>query len=83
MPRRKSTIARWFSRLFPAEGVYIARQGLALRGDGYEEDGNFFWLFTMKGDDLTLLEWPKLKRDKYVSSKIQNELLKVMSRHLL
>ena len=66
--------------------LHVARQGLALRGDGDEKDGNFFQLLRMKGeDDPTLLEW--LKRKSYCTStfplKFQNELPKVMSRHIL
>ena len=35
------------------------------------------------GDDPTLFEWLKRKSYKYVSPEIQNEILKVMSRHVL
>ena len=60
---------------------YLAQQGLALRDDGDKENVNFFQPLRMKGDDPTLPEWLKQKNYKYVSPKIQNELLKVMSRH--
>lgn len=30
---------------------YLARQGLAPRGNGDEEDGNFFQLLKLKGED--------------------------------
>ena len=37
---------------------YLAQQGLALRGDADEEDGNFFQLLRVRGENGPhLLEW--------------------------
>ena len=35
---------------------YLARQGLALRGDGDESDGNFLQLLKLPGDEI-MLDW--------------------------
>ncbi len=34
---------------------YLARQGLALRGDGDEQDGNFLQLLKLKGEDDSMM----------------------------
>ena len=57
---------------------YLARQGLALRGDGDECDCNFLQLLKLPGDEI-VLDWLKKKCNKYTSHDIQNELLKLMS----
>ena len=63
---------------------YLARQGLALRGDGDEDDGNFLQLLKLKGeDDSAMLEWLKRKVNKYTSHEIQNDIIKVMAMHVL
>ena len=62
----------------------LARQGLAIRGDGDECHANFIQLFKFLGqDDVTINEWLKKKMDKYTSHDIQNELLKIMSHYVL
>ena len=59
---------------------FLARQGLALRGDGDEQDSNFTQLLHLRSkDDPTILQYLKKKTDKYCSPQIQNELLQVMS----
>jgi hypothetical protein len=47
---------------------YLARQGLALRGDGDEQDGNFLQLLKLKGeDDPSMIDWLKLKaKEKFL-----------------
>lgn len=63
---------------------YLARQGLPLRGDGSEEDGNFLQLLQLKGeDDAKLLEWMKRRVNRYTSHDIQNDILKTMATHIL
>lgn len=63
---------------------YLAQQGLALRGDGDEEDGNFLQLLKLKGeDDPGMLEWLKRKANKYTLHEIQNDIIKVMAMHVL
>ena len=58
---------------------FLARQSIAIRGDGDEENSNFIQLFKLRGeDDPKFAKWLEKKTDKYVSADIQNELLKVM-----
>ena len=55
---------------------YLARQGLALRGDGDEDDGNLLQLLKLKGeDDPAMLEWLKRKVNKYTSHEILNDII--------
>jgi hypothetical protein len=61
---------------------FLARQALALRGDGDETDSNFLQLLRFLGDDALVLDWLKRKQNKYTSHEIQNELLKIMARVL-
>ena len=58
---------------------YLGRQGLALRGDGNEKDGNLIQLLLMKAkQDKNLSQWMKRKKDVYTSPEIQNEIVKVL-----
>lgn len=60
--------------------VFLARQGLAFRGDGDESDSNFIRLLKLRGlDDPRIETWLSKKTNKYTSHEIQNELLKVMA----
>ncbi len=61
---------------------YLSRQGLALRGNGHENDGNLIQLLKLEGDQLTI-DWLQRKCNKYTSHEIQNELLKLMAVHVL
>ena len=63
-----------------AENVrFLARQGIALRGDGDEGDSNFMQLLYLRAvDQPQLLTWLKRRTDKYTSPQVQNELLTVM-----
>ena len=59
---------------------YLARQGISLRGDGDEEDGNFMQLLRLRADDdPDLVAWLQRKQNKYTSHEIQNEILKTMA----
>ena len=63
---------------------FLARQSIAIRGDGDEENSNFIQLFKLRGeDDPKFSKWLEKKTDKYVSADIQNELLKVMGLQVL
>ena len=63
---------------------FLARQGIALRGDGGDADSNFIQLMKMSArDDPYLAEWLQKKTNKYVSHDVQNELLKVMALSVL
>lgn len=63
---------------------YLARQGLALRGDGDEADSNFLQLLQLKAEeDPAVIEWLKRKTGKCTSPVVQNDLLKVMAMHVM
>ena len=63
---------------------FLARQALALQGDGDESDSNFLQLLKFLGDDDALVhDWLKRKQSKYTSHEIQNELLKLMAHRVL
>ena len=63
---------------------FLARQNVALRGDGDEENSNFTQLVHLRAEDNPeLLEWIKKKKDKYTSPMIQNEILRVMTLKVL
>lgn len=61
---------------------YLARQSLALRGDGDEQDGNFMQLLKLKGeDDPAVINWLQ-KINKYTSHEIQNGILNTTAMHV-
>ena len=63
---------------------FLARQSIAIRGDGDKENSDFIQLFKLRGeDDPKFAKWLEKKTDKYVSADIQNELLKVMGLQFL
>ena len=59
---------------------FIARQGLAILGDGDEMDSNFHQLLLIlkRFDDVTIHALLAKKQDKYTSPQIQNKLLQTM-----
>ena len=60
--------------------MFVARQGLAIRGDGDEMDSNFYQLLLLRGiDDVTIRGLMAKKQDKYTSPQFQNELLQTMA----
>lgn len=59
---------------------FLARQGLALRGDKDESDSNFIQLYHLRGEDDTRMEkWLQKKTNKYTSADVQNEVLQLMA----
>ena len=63
---------------------FLARQGMALRGDSSEEDGNFFQMLRLKAEeDPRMHEWLRKKTNKYTSHEIQNGILKVMAMQVI
>ena len=63
---------------------FLARQGLAFRGDGDETDSNFMQLFLLQSEDNPkLLGWLQKRTDKYTSPEIQNSIIKVMGLQVL
>ena len=63
---------------------FLCRQGLALRGDGCENNSNFKILLLVLAEiDQNLNQWMKRKENVYTSPTIQNEIIKVMGVKLL
>ena len=63
---------------------FLGRQGLAIRGDGNELDGNFQQLLRMKAEeDPNMAEWLKRKENVYTIPEIQNEIIKLMGLQVL
>ena len=62
---------------------FLARQGLALRGN-IEEESNFIQLLKLEGEmDSRIEKWLKKKSGKYTHPEIQNECLQLMSLTIL
>ena len=68
--------------------IYLARQGLPMRGNwvsveggiGCEEDSNFHQLLLLRAnDDETILNIMRQKTCKYTDHHIQNEILQIMA----
>lgn len=62
--------------------MYLARQGLALRGHESDE-GNFVELLKLRASDCPELEQWLKRKDRYTHSDIQNELLQLASQEVL
>ena len=63
---------------------FLSRQGIAFRSDGDESDSNFTQLLHLRSEDnAKLVDWIKLKTDKYTSHDMQNEIVKVMALRVL
>ena len=63
---------------------FLARQALALRGDGDEYDSNLRQILHLRAlDQPQLVAWLERKKDKYVSPQIQNEILSIMGTTVL
>ena len=67
-----------------SNACFLARQGLAFRGDSTETDSNFFQLLCLRSEDNSqLVDWVKQKANKYTSPQIQNEMLETMAMRVL
>ena len=62
---------------------FLARQGLAFRGDSEEKDSNFMQLLKLQSLDDPVFEAWLSKKKKYTSNNTQNEVLKVMAMNTL
>lgn len=63
---------------------FLARQGLPFRGNSNDENSNFKQINKLRAEDsVSFQEWLNRKSDKYDSPAIQNELLNIMSCHIL
>ena len=64
--------------------VFLARQGLPLRGDGDEQDSNFNQVLLLQSkENARIGNWLSRQRYKYTSKDIQNEILKLMAKEVL
>ena len=58
---------------------FLARQGLALRGDGSDASSNLSQLLNMRAEDNTqILQWISKKACKHMHPDNQNEMLELM-----
>lgn len=65
---------------------FLARQGLALRGDGDEGNSNFIQLLRLRCQESTSVDvdkWLARRLTKYTSPEIQNECLQLLALHIL
>ena len=63
---------------------FLARQGLALGGDGDEEDSNLHQLLLLRKEDYSAMSrFLERQQLKYMSPEVQNELLSIMALHIL
>jgi len=63
---------------------FLARQGIAFRGDGSEDDSNFIQLLKLRAnDDSCILDYLSKKTDKYTSGTIVNEIIETMALKIL
>ena len=50
---------------------FLGRQGLPIRGDGDETDGNYIQLLMLHSEDNSrMLEWIKRKNEKYTCAEV-------------
>ena len=65
---------------------FLARQGLAQRGDGNECNSNFTQLIHLRRNECAGIDvnaWLDRRANKYTSPEVQNECLQLMSLHIL
>ena len=63
---------------------FLAKQGIALRGDDDEKECNFMQLIKLRAiHQPELLKWLERKTYKYTSPEIQNEIITIMALNVL
>ena len=63
---------------------FLARQGLALRGDADEVDSNLHQLLLLRGEDYSpMSKFLEKQQLKYTSPEVQNEFLSIMALQVL
>ncbi|XP_065191926.1 zinc finger MYM-type protein 1-like [Sycon ciliatum] len=65
---------------------FLARQGLALRGDGDETNSNFIQLIHLRTNECTVVDvsaWLERRAYKYTSPEVQDECLQLMALSIL
>ena len=62
---------------------YLARQGIALRGDKSDESNLIQLLHVRAEDNPQVINWLEKATNKYTSPENQNEMLMIMAHHVL
>ena len=63
---------------------FLARQGLALRGDGSDSSANLIQLLRLRAEDRPeIVEWLDRSARKHTSPENQNEILEIMAHRVL
>ena len=71
-------------RLIISSIRFLARQGLALRGDGSDSSANLVQLLRLRAEDTPqILEWLDRSARKHTSHENQNEILDIMTHRVL
>ena len=98
LPRTTQDIGEQLSRVHRAEKEqarnnlllimssirFLARQGLALRGDHSDESANLMQLLHLRAEDKPqLLKWLEKSAQKHIAPESQNEMLELMARGVL
>ena len=62
---------------------FLARQGLALRGDNSDDIWNFIQALKLRAKDIPqLTDWIKQKQNKFMRHDIQNEIIQNMANQI-
>ena len=82
--RAEKEYARDMLRLIKSSLRNLARQGLALRGDGSDESSNLIQLLRLLAENNPqVLHWLNKSARKHTAPENQNEMLELMSHHVL
>ena len=62
---------------------FLARQGLAFRGDNSDNDSNFMQTLKLLAKDIPqITDWMKRKQNKFMSHDIQKEIVQTMANQI-
>ena len=76
--------ARDMLRMILSSVRFLARQGLALRGDGSDVSSNLTQLLNVRAEDNPqILQWISKKACKHIHPENQNEILELMAHQVL
>ena len=80
----KKEQARYILKLILTSVCFLARQGLALRGDGSDASANLIQVFHLRGEDNPeVLQWLVRRVRKHTAPINQNDMLELMAHHVL
>lgn len=86
LPKTTPDVGELLSKAHREEKVaarYLARQGLALRGDA-DAESNLIQLLRLRADDKPqVMKWLERSSRKYTSHENQNEMLEIMAHQIL